>query len=343
MWRNWHISLLFILCVVCIAPLAHAQFSAVPDPLQYIVAPENPGPNQTVYIQIQGVGPFLGNATITWQINGKVAQSGVGLTSLAVPTGPIGTATTVHVSIDSPQGFYTHDFIFSPSTVNLLWEADTSTPSFSENKPLYSAGSKVRVIAFPTVMSGRTQLSSGQLSFQWKRNDTLDTGASGLGKNVFTFTGDSLQSGEQVSVDVYYKNNKVAGGEIIIPATDPQVLLYAQDPLRGELLDQAILNPFTLTASEITLRAEPYYFANSSVRKGSITYTWSLNDEQISSPDPRPGFLTLRQTGSGAGAASVGISVQNADSDKFVQFAQSVMTIVFGQTNKNSFGSFFGL
>lgn len=332
-----------MLFFACIAPLAHAQFSAVPDPLQYTVAPETPGPNQTVYIQVEGVGPFLGNATITWQINGVVVQSGVGLTSLAVPTGPIGTATTVHVSVNSTQGVYTRDFIFSPSTVNLIWEADTSTPLFYSGKPLYTPGSRIRVIAFPTIISGRTQINNGQLSFQWKHNDTLDPSASGLGKYTYTFSGNGLESGEVVSVDVYYKNTKVGRAEISIPSADPQVLLYTQDPLRGELLDRATSNPYTLTAPEITLRAEPYYFSNSSIRRGAVTYAWSLNDNPVISPDSRPGFLTLRQTGDGSGAASVGVSVQNNESDKFTQLAQNLVTVVFGQSNQNSLSSFFGL
>lgn len=326
-----------------LATQARAQLSAVPDPVQYTVAPETPGPNQTVYIEAQGVGPFIGNATITWQVNGKVVKSGVGLTTFSFTTGGVGTATQVRVTIQSTQGTYTRDFVFAPSVVHLVWEADTSAPLFYKGKTLYSAGSSIKVVALPTIASGKSIVSSSKLSFQWYRKDTIDTRASGLGKNVYTFNGDGIQTSEDVRVDVYLNGSKVGSGEVLIPATNPGVVLYSQDPLRGELLDVALPTKFNLNANEITLRAEPYYFANSSMRTGSLAYTWTLNGTETTGPDAGRGLLTLRQTGSGSGSAQVGISVQNIDADKFTQVAQSLVGIVFGQGSGTSFTSLFGL
>lgn len=329
--------------IVLLTPFAHAQFSAVPDPVEYTIAPETPGPNQTVYIEAQGVGPFIGNATITWQVNGKTVKSGVGLTTFSFTTGGVGTATRVHVNIQSSQGTYTQDFEFAPSVVHLIWEADTSAPLFYKGKTLYSAGSSIKVVAFPTVASGKSIVSSSKLSFQWYRKDSIDTSASGLGKNVYIFTGDGIQTGEEVRVDVYLNGSKVGSGEVFIPAINPGVVLYSQDPLRGELLDIALPTNFNLNANEITLRAEPYFFANSSIRTNSLTYTWTLNSNETTGPDTKRGLLTLRQAGSGSGSAQVGISLQNTDADKFTQAAQSLVGIVFGQGSGTSFTSLFGL
>jgi len=40
--------------------------------------------------------------------------------------------------------------------------------------------------------------------------------------------------------------------------------------------------------------------------------------------------MVLRQTASGAGQASLGVSIQNTDTSAFVQSAQALLQIVFG-------------
>lgn len=333
----------FILATFFVAASAHAQFSAVPDPVQYIVAPETPGPDAPVYIEAQGVGSFLGNSTITWTENGSVASTGVGDANFQLTTGPVGTATTVHVEIDSSQGTFTHDWVFAPSVVDLVWEADTSVPLFYVGKPLYSSGSTLKVVAFPTIVSGTSLVPASQLSFQWSLDGSLVPASSGLGKNTYIFQGDEVHNSEDVSVDIYFNGNDVGSGDIVIPATTPQIVFYDADPLRGELLDFALPSSFNLNASEVTLQAEPYYFANSSLNSGALSYAWTLNGNDTAGPDSPKGVLTLRQTGTGAGSASVGVSIQNTESDKFTQAAQSALNIVFGQSGGSSFTSLFGL
>jgi len=88
-----------------------------------------------------------------------------------------------------------------------------------------------------------------------------------------------LKEAEVVGVDAYVGSNKVAHGEITIPATDPVVLLYNRDPLRGVLYDAALPSAISLNAKEITIQAQPYFFSNKSVRSGTVTYNWTLNGE----------------------------------------------------------------
>ena len=108
----------------------HAQsLGSQPDPVQYIVAPETPGPNQFVHIEVEGVGTFLGNATVTWQKDGKTVASGTGLTTYSFITGGIGSNTRITVVVNSTtHGTITRDFVFAPSLVNLIWEAQTTVP-----------------------------------------------------------------------------------------------------------------------------------------------------------------------------------------------------------------------
>ena len=336
-----NIIFFFGLLALVAAGHARAQLSLVPDPVQYIVSPETPGPGDKVSIEVQGVGGFLGDAGITWSQNGKVVLNGVGATDFSFVAGALGTQTSVHVQIVSPtEGTITHDFIFSPALVNLIWEADTTAPPLYRGKSLYSAGSALKVVAFPTVIVGGAHIPGSSLSFEWSLNDNDVPSQSGLGRSVFSFTGDQLQPSEDVAVDVLYGANKVGHSEVVIPASQPFLLLYDQDPLRGTLYDSALPGSISLGAKEITLQAAPYFFSNASLQSKSLQYSWTLDGEDSTGPQSAQGVLTLRQTGSGQGSATVEVSLQNNDTDKLVHAAQATLQMVFGSSGSNSL---FGL
>ncbi|HVY73084.1 MAG TPA: hypothetical protein VG984_03500 [Candidatus Paceibacterota bacterium] len=333
---------LVIIWVLLSASVAYAQ-SIAPDPVQYTVIPEQPGPGEQVTIEVDGVGQFLGNSTITWQQDGKIIEAAGNSPTFRFTTGGVGSVTRIHLKIDSPtQGLITHDFVFNPSVVNMIWEADTYTPTLYKGKSLYTAGSPLKVVAYPTVYINGSVVPTSKLSFQWRHNDTPDPSSSGLGKNIFLFVGDQLQPEEDVSVTIYLGATIVAKGDMAIPASSPEVIFYPQDPLRGELLGSGFQGTAQLTQTETTFKAEPYFFSASAVRNSKLQYNWTLNDQETTGPDASRGVLTLRQTGSGAGAADLGVSIQNTLSSQFIQAANAGLHLIFGQSG-SAFSSFFGL
>ena len=313
-------------------------------PVQYLMMPEAPQPGNTVVIQVQGVGAFLGDANIIWQQDGKTVKSGVGESKFVFVAGPVGSKTTVKVTItSSTQGTFTKTFAISPSSINMLWEADTSAPWWFKGKTLYTSGSNLTVTALPQVSSGGKGLSSNVLSYQWKINGTPSTQGSGLGRNRITFAGNQLLPGETADVDVYYAGTLVGHGSITIPASKAQLGLYVRDPLRGTLFDSALRNSVSLSSTEFTIEAVPFNFANSSLANGSVPFAWKLNGNDTTGPQTSEGLLTLRQSGSGSGRAQVEVDLQNNESDKYLQSAQSALTILFGGASDSPFTSFFGL
>lgn len=336
-----HIAILVALLLV--GGVVHAQSNGyVPPPIQYVVSPETPGPNTQVTIDVQGVGTFVGDSTITWSVGGKVVSSGVGQHTFTFTTGNLGTQTRVHVVVkSSTEGTLTQDWVFIPSAINLVWEADTTVPPSYKGKALYSGGSNVKVVAFPTIIVNNKSLAASSLSYQWTLDGDPLPAQSGLGKNSLTFTGSQLQPQEDVAVDVYYGASKVGQGSVSIPATTPQLLLYDKDPLRGLLLDTALPAGVSLTSTEFSVQAVPYYFANSSLANGSLTYAWTLNGNDTTGPDAASGLITLRQTGSGTGGAVLGVSLQNNDTNMLVQAATAALQIIFGKQSSGS--NLFGL
>lgn len=334
------LALTALLAFLLFAPMALGQTT---DPVRYLVAPETPGPNTTVAIQADGVGSFLGEARITWTVNGVVAKSGVGERLFSFKTGALGTRSVVSVRIVSDtQGTLTRSFTFSPSLVNMVWEADTTVPPLYRGKALYSPGSGLKIVAFPVVYSGSSRVSAGALSYQWFRNEELLTAQSGLGKASLSFTGDQLLDGENVAVDVYYGTNKAARGEITIAPTDPFIALYERSAVRGVLYDQAFPQSIQLLEQEITVQAEPFYFSSAAKKNSLLQYSWTLNGTSVSGPDSAQGVLTLRQAGSGAGQTDVNVQLQNTNGSQLVQQATTALRLLFGNQNQGPL-NLFGL
>lgn len=332
------IALAALLAFLLFAPMALGQSV---DPVRYTVAPETPGPNSDVRIQANGVGAFLGDAQITWTVNGAVVKSGVGERLLTFKTGALGTRSTVSVRIVSDtQGTLTRSFTFSPSLVNMVWEADTTVPPLYKGKALYSAGSGLKVVAFPVVYSGASRVAANALSYQWYRNEEPLTAQSGLGKFVLTFVGDQLLNAEVVTVDVYYGTNKVARGEVVVAPVDPFIALYERSAVRGPLYDAAFPQNIQLYEQEISVQAEPFYFSSTAKKNGVLQYSWTLNDTPVEGPDSARGVLTLRQAGSGAGQTALSVAIQNGNGSQLVQQASALVRLVFGAQNTGGLNLF---
>lgn len=329
----------FLILLVAMPAFAQAQF--LPEPIQYVVSPEVPGPNEQVTIEVQGVGTFLGDATITWRKDGAIVKSGVGERTYAFTTGALGSATRIAVDIKAQGGSFSEAFTFRPSSVNLVWEADTSAPPLYAGKPLYSGGSPLKVVAFPLVVVNGTRVAAQSLSYQWSRNGEPLPALSGLGRYTITLAGDQLQQEEAVGVDVYFGASLVGRGSVAIPASQGQVLFYERDALRGILTDFALPSAIALQAQEMTVVAQPYHFSNRALLGGEIEYQWTLNGEDISGPDSARGILTLRQSGNGTGQGTLAVTVQNNNAEQLVQAAQSLVHILLGQRDTSS--SLFGL
>lgn len=310
----------------------------LPEPVQYVISPEVPGPNEQVTIEAQGVGLFLGDAQITWQQDGKTVKSGAGESSYTFTTGALGSVTRISISIQSKTtGSFKKEFVVRPSSVNLVWEADTVVPRLYQGKALYSGGSMLKVVAFPSVVINGSRVAPQSLSYNWSRGGDIMPAQSGLGRNTLTFQGDQLQTAEEVVVDVYFGTNLVARGGVGIPAAEPQLRFYERDALRGILYDSALPEGILLTKKEITLFAQPYYFSSG----GLPRYSWMLGGNETTGPDSERGVLTLRQTGTGSGQADLAAEVQNDAVDQLVQAADRTLTIFFG--GQSSGASLFGI
>jgi len=321
---------------------AHAQSGGLnTNSVEFVVSPETPGPGERVTIEAQGVGGFLGDARIVWQENGKTTLSGVGERSFTFTVGGVGTQTRIAVTIDSTQGNFVKEFTFSPGTINLLWEADTSVPPLYRGKALYSGGSKIKVVALPRIISRGVHVSTNSLSFKWSVGGEPVVNQSGLGRSVFSYYGNQLNQNETIEVEVFLAGSLVGRAVLVVPKTEPTLQLYVKDPLRGVLFDQALPSTMSLIGQEVTLLAQPYFFANESITNNTLAYVWTLDGKAVSGPETAKGVLTLRPSGSGVGQSRLSVQLQNNDTYKFLQAATARLQIIFGQQTNITSG--FGI
>lgn len=325
-------SLLVAITLLMTALPASAQERG-PDPLIISVSPEAPQPGQTTTITLSSTPIKLGQAQITWSVNGSVQKSGPGEQSFTFTMGSSQSATVISVNIVPFGGSaITRTFTFRPGSITLVWEANTYVPPFYRGKSLYSPGADVRILAIPQVREPSGALiPSSELTFKWSVDDQGFADRSGLGRDAFYLSGAQLIEDQTVAVDVLRQNGlRAAHAEIVIPRTSPIIRLYKKDPLRGIMYSEAYSGNVRLPDTETTFQAEPYFISGKSREPERVVYTWALNDEPIEPPGSERSVVTLRQTAGQSGSARLSVSVQNADLRRLLQQATEEIRLLFG-------------
>lgn len=265
-------------------------------------SPKYPGPNTKVSAQVISYTFDVNRATIAWIINGEVKASGK---SFSFTTSSIGSRTNLTVSIITQDGHaLTKSFSFQASEVDLLWETPTYTPPQYRGKALPSPQSLIKVVSIPRGFN----VSGTRLIYEWRRNNKNIPASSGLGKNTLIFYG-----GETGSETIGIKVSTIGGGaiaenQISLKIEQPQILFYENLPMEGPQYQKELGNNFTLAKTEMSLRAEPYFFSRRALQK--ISYEWQMNDKKIENPD-KPNLLNLTVPASGSGVSLIRLSMSN--------------------------------
>ncbi len=316
------------------------DFTLGEQPLRITVNPEVPGPNTSVTIKVEAYD--IGNAILTWNLNGVRALTGYGANIFTFTTGRRGEIAQVSLSVAyEGKALVTREFTFAPSDVILVWESNTYTPPFYEGRSHYSAGAVLRVVAFADIREGSgVRLSDSELSFSWRRDSEYVASASGIGKSTFTFFGEQIRESERVGVTVLRGGVPVADREIEIVAESPRILFYTREGIGRIAYEKALSEGARFEELEATVVAEPYFFSARSRKDSHLSYEWLLNGEPVQAQG-EPGLLTVRT--SGEGEAQFDLEIQNTRTYQILQGAAAALKAVFGAAPQSQAGGFFGL
>jgi hypothetical protein len=325
-------SYLFFIVLFGTPIFAFAQANLTPNSfLQNInatISPEIPGANEQVTIDIQDYSIDLNGAMIVWSINGKKITSGTGMTQFIFQTGNVGVTSDVKATI-TPSGSpsFTKDFIFIPSNINLIWEAQTYTPPFYEGKALFTDQSQMTVAALPTFVQNGKVVPKENLVYTWKLNGDILQTKSGYGKYFASIVGGFFGGLQVVEVDASSADGTLQGSATAtINPSQTQIVVYQNHPLFGILTNNAIVNSFQMTDKESSFVAEPFYFSRNFSVAPDMTLNWSVNGAPAGA-GANGNMITLRQNSTQNGTSAVFVTATH--NTKTSQQAQTQFSISY--------------
>jgi hypothetical protein len=302
----------------------HAQ-----NRLLLTITPELPRPNEEVTASIRYYLSDLDRAIINWYINGELRASGPGLDSFTFNSEGLGKRVTLFVSATTLEGkSLSSTYSVVPNNVELLWEAKTHVPPTYVGRALPSGGSTLRVVAFPDFkMPGGINIPAENLFYEWSINNKRVSSASGQGKNILETVVNSFTKDTNISVVVTNNERSLAAKkEITIPTYTPLVLVYKDDALAGPIYENAIIDNFVITGSEVSLVAEPYYIKQYESLKDIVF--WELNKKDARADVNNERRLTLvKEEGAISGRASLIVKLFNPGS--VFEVARRVISVWF--------------
>lgn len=290
------------------------------------LTPKTPTPGEPLNIRIKSFVIDLDSATIAWYINGEVVKSGLGVTSIDTTTVELGGKMQVDaVIIRSDGARFDKTIKIVPIEVDIFWEADTYTPPFYKGKALPTFKSDIRVIAIPRTKNEReTPLA---YHYEWLTDYTKTVGA-GLGRNTIILPGTWPNSSQILSVTVKSPASEAIFGrkDLEIGIVDPEVRFYEYSQIYGLKMNRAFTGTYSTKEDAIQVRAIPYFVSSSDHTRGSLIYSWYLNNRPSATPS-QPDLVLLSRNNDDAQKVNMTLEVQNPE--KILQVGRGAIDIEF--------------
>ena len=326
------VFILLFICVFGFFGVANAQLNALPQTTINIeMSPDNPGPNEEVYVSLVSYITNINAANIVWKINGKTQKSGTGEKSFSFKTGEMNTTTTLEILIETQEGeTIQKTFVIKPISVDLIWESEGLVPPFYKGKSLLSHQNKVTLIAIPHITSTNgTEIGIKNLMYTWKRNGTVIDTASGFGKNAYSFISPLISRPIDIAVEITTLDDSGVGyANLNLVPSEPLVVFYEKNPIYGIEFQKTLSGAKELKNSkEITVVGIPLFFGTTNLNSSDLSYKWSVNGSQINN-DPRQAIQVFRQQEGVSGISNISLSIENGK--KILQYASNNFSLILG-------------
>lgn len=304
---------LFALLLTTTPTIARAQIGTS-EPLTIVLTPDTPGAFDSVSAKAESFIVDLQPATLTWTLDGKQIEKGVGKTNVQFSTGDLGKSMTLRVTAILKLGeSISATSVLRPEEVDLVAESASYTHPFYKSKALLPASGQVTLIAIPHLKNSLgTSLDRNTLIYTWKDGAKVLGNLSGAGKHTITIEGPQLLRDKFIQLEVTSPDKTLrAKNTLILKPFAQKVALYAKDSLLGVLFNRAIVGSQTYRGSELDLIAFPYFFSSDVRYDPALTHSWELNGKKVANDGILDGILTLRP--SGKGKATINYAVRSPD------------------------------
>lgn len=329
--KNFSYLLIIILLIIFVPKISFGQVALDGNFLEMSMIPENPEPFQKVQLTLKSFSYDLDRSKITWQIDGVDKKTEIGLKEFNTQAGKNGQETDIKVIVETPNdGTKELEAFFIPSVVDLIYEALAYTPPFYKGRALNPNQGVVLVEAIPELIRPTGEkIAITDVVYNWKQNGVSQANASGLGRNTFVFSGTVPIKDNSVEVNASSLDGSIyASKEINIPNVSPKIIFYENSPIYGIMFNKAIKDTVKMLTDEFSVLAIPYFFSASTANSSDLNYTWSLNNEVVSSQEPVNSFTT-RLVKVGGGLANINLKITNAM--RLFQFTDKSYSINFNK------------
>ena len=320
------------------SPFVLAQFDLKikESDISFEINPPFPNPNEIVSLKIDSFATDLNNATIHWVVNGKLVGSGKGLKQIRFDSGKAGQETKIDIGLDLKDGYSVEKHItIKPSSVDLLWEAETYTPPFFKGKKLYTHQSVVKLVALPHIMKNGVEIDPDKLVYSWAKDGEILGDKSGYGKNILKISTSIISRAMYIDVEVTDPDTGFTAynGTALSPI-EPKIVLYRKDPLYGPMYNVAMTKTYPLNTSEVEILAVPYFFSTNNLNE-NIIYTWNINNEDIVDNENKSSRI-FRKVGDVFGISNISVKIEHLQ--KILQTGDTDITIDFKKEVKSDLG-----
>ena len=284
-----------------------------PSDISVVMDPENPAPNQNVTITLSSYVDDLHSTLVTWSVNGRKSTSGIDVTTFSVTAPLLGQAETVVATISLPDGDLNETILIKPSIMVMLWQAEDSyVPPFYEGKALPTPSSEIKVVAMPEIKNGSGFINSNNLVYTWQLDQNNQENDSGYGKNSFTYASDFLDDSNDVSVDVASLDQQsTTEGAVNIKTVAPKIDFYNDDPTLGPVWQQAMFGGYQILGNTAVIQAAPYFVSPKDFRIPFLTFTWSVNGQQVPTLPYNKSLLPLQVPAGTSGTSQIGLEIDS--------------------------------
>jgi hypothetical protein len=293
---------LFILIILfSIGFSTEAQESGLPAVFQeqwtLDVDPEVPGTNQKVNLSVRSYLSDFNNSLIEWFINNQFIDGGIGMKTFSFTTGEVGETKKITVKVTKKDGsVLTKDKVFSPGSVELVFQAFNYVPPFYKGKSVFTHESSAIITAIPRISNGAGGfIPKERLTYQWFVNGGAAEDLT-YGKYFFEFEGYIISRETIVGVEVSDSTGIKAYSGITLVPREPVVLLYESNPLYGTIYEKALLNTYDFSRNDIIVDAVPYFFTTEFLGDANLEYKWFINGNKIDLPTNQYNILLQKNT-----------------------------------------------
>lgn len=273
--------------------------------------PIYPSANEEITATIISDITDINRADIFWYVNNKLEASGKGLYEFKFKTKNIGDVVFINVTLNTFEGFRVYKKIaINPLEIDIVWETDSYTPPFYKGKALTPPKTNMKFVVMPNFITpSGSVIPAEKLIYTWREGTTILKRNSGYGKNILRTESPEFFWEKDISVEVSsFDSSLRAYKKINLGVILPEIVLYEDRPIRGTWYEEAVNDEFNISNKELTIKAEPYFFAEVDKKNGNLIYDWSLNGTAVTGDSG--GKITFRQEG-GEGDAQIGINIKN--------------------------------